>query len=63
MIEIDRHALAHSHVAGGAAKQIGTCPDTSGTHPGPATPTSGTGSATSVITVNGKTIINQTVVF
>ncbi|SAL75958.1 hypothetical protein AWB74_04908 [Caballeronia arvi] len=61
MIKITRNALSQSGVAGGAAKQIGDFfRDGAGMQPGTSTQT---GSASSVITINGKTVIDQKVTF
>ncbi|QSN63046.1 hypothetical protein [Caballeronia sp. M1242] len=66
MYTIDRDALAHAQLAGGAAKTTGgsgaTCPAGGSTLPSGGTSTQ-TGTATSVITVNGQQVINQTVTF
>ncbi|WP_250526954.1 hypothetical protein [Caballeronia sp. GAWG2-1] len=60
MIKIDRIALAQSNIAGGAVKQgTGTGPYSPNT---PAAPTQ-TGTASSVIIVNGQTVISQSVTF
>ncbi|WP_244828684.1 hypothetical protein [Caballeronia sp. TF1N1] len=58
MIKIDRIALAQSNIAGGAVKQdTGSCSPST-----PASPTQ-TGTASSVIIVNGQTVISQSVTF
>ncbi|MDR5857664.1 hypothetical protein P9239_02425 [Caballeronia sp. LZ062] len=69
MNRIDRNALAHAQLAGGAAKSSTGSSGTGGTFPagGSSLPAGGTstqtGKATSVITVNGQQVINQTVTF
>ncbi|BAO85905.1 MULTISPECIES: hypothetical protein [Caballeronia] len=57
MIEISRHALAQSGVAGGAAKQSGkSCPIE------PSTPTQ-SGMTSTLVVVDGKVVVDRTVVF
>jgi hypothetical protein len=62
MRKIDRKALAQAHIAGGSTKTVtANFPYNDNT---PATNTAtATGSMTSSITVNGKTVMNQTVTF
>ncbi|SAK49820.1 hypothetical protein AWB78_01026 [Caballeronia calidae] len=58
MIQIDRSALAQSRIAGGVQKQTGTCSNDS-------TPavSSDHGSTSSLVVVNGKTVVDRTVTY
>ncbi|WP_244816404.1 hypothetical protein [Caballeronia sp. Lep1P3] len=63
MHRIERNTLDCAHIAGGATK-AGSTGFPSGGAITPSAPTvTQTGTATSVITVNGQQIINQTVTF
>ncbi|WP_250453090.1 hypothetical protein [Caballeronia sp. ATUFL_M2_KS44] len=63
MEKIERNALAHANIAGGAAKSATFTLPAGGASVPAAGTTTQSGSASSTITVNGQTVISQTVTF
>jgi hypothetical protein len=66
MIQIDRNALAQSRIAGGASKASAASAIASNVFPSTDTTTTTTqtsGSTSSLIILNGKTVVNETHTF